>query len=368
MKARAIVPLVIGLGVGLIAIKLVVDVVQRAKGSNSSGDAVEVVMAKSEIPVGTAITPEMIKVAKASKGALPTRYFETSEKVSGRVASYTMLPGIIVQPNMLAPVGTVPGLGVKIPDGYRAVAVKVDEFSSVAGFLKPGSRVDVIAVLNVKKNRRTETITKIILQNIEVAAVGQQLDDQSESSSNNALSRSVTLLVRPKEASELHLAATKGNIRLAMRSYKDQITTKSEDATESQLFGDEDQNQQAKPGFFTSLFASMATLKSRSSDNSAGTMLAAAPVPAKPDPWSVKLMKGDEVEEITFADENSWVRTNSQGSQTGRTPHWLPMSNPDNRPRYGNQPARYAAPDSAANGDGDADEPETVGSETPPIE
>lgn len=367
MKARAIVPLVIGLGVGLIAIKLVVDVVQRAKGSNTAGDAIPVVMVKSEIPVGTAIMPEMLTVAKASKGALPTRYFDSVEKLAGRVASYTMLPGIVLQPNMLAPEGTGPGLGVKIPEGYRAVAVKVDEFSSVGGFLKPGSRVDVIAVLNVKKGRRSETITKIILQNIEVAAVGQQLDDQTEAGANNALSRSVTLLVRPKEASELHLAATKGNIRLAMRHYKDQIKTASEDATESQLYGDEeDSDKPAKPNFFATLLASMMT---RPSDNSGQTTLASAAPMNQPDPWSVKLIKGEEVEEITFADENSWVRTNSKVGQTGQTPSRLPMSYPDNRPRYGNQPAPNADPDTATDGDDSVDDSDDEYSDdAPPIE
>lgn len=367
MKARAIVPLVIGLGVGLIAIKLVVDVVQRAKGSGTDANAVPVVIAKTEIPVGMAVTPDMVKVSKASKGGLPSRYYDTAEEVTGRVARYTMLPGVVVQPTMLAPEGTVPGLGVKIPDGYRAVAVKVDEFSSVGGFLKPGSRVDVIAVLNVKKNRKTETITKIILQNIEVAAVGQQLDDQSDSNSNNALSRSVTLLVRPKEASELHLAATKGNIRLAMRSYKDQVATKAEDATESKLFGQEEEEVSAplQPGFFSTLFASM---KAAGSDNSSGPTFAAAMAPPKPDPWCVKLMKGDEVEEITFAAADSWVRTNSTAGQTGLTPTRMPMSHTDNQSRYGNQSAPQADPEDAADGEDDVEEFEETTDDGPPIE
>jgi hypothetical protein len=179
----------------------------------------------------------------------------------------------------------------------------------------------------------------------------------------------VTLLVRPKEASELHLAATKGNIRLAMRSYKDQVATKAEDATESKLFGQDDAEEMtpAQPGFFASLLAG---IQAAGSDNSGGPTFAAALVPPKPDPWCVKLMKGDEVEEITFAAADSWVRTNSAAGQTGRTPLRMPMSPTDNQSRYGNQSAPQAEPepDDAMDGEDDVEEVEDTSDDGPPIE
>src|SRR3990170_162882 len=103
MRAKAIIPLAVGLGVGLIAIKLVVDVVQRAKGAGGAGGVVSVVMAAAEIPVGGEITPKSIKLGKCPKGLLPSKFFDAPDKVAGRVARFSILPGVVIQPVMLAP-------------------------------------------------------------------------------------------------------------------------------------------------------------------------------------------------------------------------------------------------------------------------
>lgn len=335
MKARAIVPLVIGLGIGLIAIKLVVDVVQRAQGSAGKSDTVPVIVAKSEIPVGSEITETMIKVAETPKSLVPAQHFESVEKLVGRVNRFSILPGVVVQPMMLSPEGTASGLSVKIPEGFRAVAVKVDEFSSVGGFLKPGSHVDVIAVMTVKKNGRTDTITKIILQNIEVAAVGQQLDQNTEGT--NSLTRSVTLLVRPREASQLHLAATKGNIRLAMRNQKDKIASDTEDARESEMLDDDSQKKHESLGFLQTLMAAAATAKAEKTAEDESTQLATNQAKT----WTVTQIRGNQTQTTVFASPDSWVRVDGSDSMIGRTPPRMPMSTPSVRPPFGtrHQPA-----------------------------
>lgn len=341
MKTKAIIPLVIGLGVGLIAIKLVMDVVQRAKGASASGDAVSVVMAATEIPVGAEITANMVKLGKAPRGLLPA-HFEAPEQLVGRVARFSMLPEVVVQPTMLAPLGTPPGLGVRIPPGHRAVAVKVDEFSSVAGFLRPGSRVDVIAVLNVnKKGRQTETISRTILQNIEVAAVGQQLSDQSDG--NTSLTRSVTLLVKPDQAAQLHLAATKGKIRLAMRNQEDQIAAGSRQANESELLGYM-AGTGAEKGFLASLLAGL-----HAPQPVVKPAKGAVSVPPQPvqKAWPVTVIRGDDVEEIFFASHDSFVRVGAAVPLTGRTSPRMPMSDGRQSAPYGTQPEVRVPADNA---------------------
>src|SRR5262249_26574769 len=123
---------------------------------------------------------------------------------------------------MLAPKGTQPGLSSRIPDGYRAVSVKVDEASSVAGFITPGSYVDVSAILNERANNRDQTSSRIILQNVKVGAVGQSLNSSGPDGKANQLCRSVTLLVKPEEVPKLQMAASRGMVHLALRNGRDE--------------------------------------------------------------------------------------------------------------------------------------------------
>lgn len=220
MKNRAIIPLVIGLTVGLIAVKLSVDVVQKARAGNNNESLLSVVVAQQLIPMGAEIKPGMLSVTKTSKNLAPQGSSDDPKKLAGRVVRTQIPKGVPVIEEMLAAAGTPAGMASLVPSGYRAVAVKVDEDSSVAGFLKPGCRVDVAAVLSVRPtNGPSETISKIILQDITVGAVGQSLTGEGDSATN--LSRSITLLVKPEEVAVLHLAASQGKLRLAMRHYED---------------------------------------------------------------------------------------------------------------------------------------------------
>lgn len=236
MKHRAIIPLVVGLGVGLIAVKLSLDVVQRARANNSGEDMASVVVAQQLIPMGVEIKSSMLSVTKTSKTLAPQGAFDDPKKLDGRVVRTQIPKGVPVIEEMLAAPGTPPGMASLVPSGYRAVAVKVDEDSSVAGFLKPGCRVDVAAIMCVRSAKGpSETISRVILQDVMVGAVGQSLT--GDTSSNANLSRSVTLLVKPEEVAVLHLAATQGKIRLAMRHYEDQGPAPESIARENELDG-----------------------------------------------------------------------------------------------------------------------------------
>lgn len=246
IKTKAIVPLVVGLGVGLYAVKMGVDLVQRARGDGVGGQLVQIVVTNQEIPMGSLFSEEMLKIAEVPKALAPPRSFNTIEEVVARVNIHTLITGAYISEDSLAPPGASAGLQVKIPPGFRAVSVKVDEFTGVAGFIKPGSRVDVIVVMTVKKGNKRDTISQTLLQDVEVAAVGQQMAETADSSAQ--VTRSITLLVTPKDAALLHLADTKGDIRLALRQQNDgdlgEMATASEYAL---LHGEEEPAPVAKP-------------------------------------------------------------------------------------------------------------------------
>jgi len=110
------------------------------------------------------------------------------------------------------------GLSITIPEGMRAVSVEVDEVVGVAGFVLPGTRVDVLATV-MPGTDRSQTTTRMILQNIRALAADQRY--QQEIDGEPQYVTVVTLLVTPAQAEALTLAATEGRIQLALRNTLD---------------------------------------------------------------------------------------------------------------------------------------------------
>lgn len=224
MSSRAFIPLFIGFGVGLLALKMGYDYIKKAEGASANTGYTEILVCNADIPMTVEIMPEMIGVSEVPTALLPAQYFpaDQREQVIGRVASVMLFRGMPLSPLSLAAPGTPPGLVVRIPKGMRAIAVKVAEEQQAGGWLVPGARVDVSAVFSVNRPgaRRMETISRVILQDVEVAAVGQSLGNEAEDSGAKVV-KSITLLVKPADVPKLHLAQTKGKLTFAIRAYRD---------------------------------------------------------------------------------------------------------------------------------------------------
>jgi len=330
MKHRAIIPLVVGLGIGLVAVKLSMDVVQRARANNNGEDMASVVVAQQLIPMGVEVKPGMLSVTRTSKTLAPQGAFDDPKKLAGRVGRTQIPKGVPVIEEMLAAPGTPAGMASLVPSGYRAVAVKVDEDSSVGGFLKPGCRVDVAAIMCVRSAKGpSETISKVILQDVMVGAVGQSLTGDTASNAN--LSRSVTLLVKPEEVAVLHLAATQGKIRLAMRHYEDQGPSGDSIARENDLDGTAPQPQ-GKSDAEGGLLSELAKLLKPEAESAGANKPAWAmrmshgsgSGEASP-AYVVTVHKGSVVEAVAFENSDS-VRRVEGGA--ARTPQPTPKSEP----------------------------------------
>jgi pilus assembly protein CpaB len=360
-KAKSVVPLLVGLGVGFYAVKLGVDMVKRAQGSGTGGPGTSIVITTLEAPVGTELTAEMLKVVEVPQVLAPARAFTDPKEVVGRVVSHSLLSGGYICEDVLAPPGTPPGLNVKIPEGYRAVAVKVDEYSSVAGFLLPGSRVDVIAVMSTNSSRGRDTVSRTILEDIEVAAVGQSMADPKDPTAT--ITRSVTLLVKPKAAALLHLADTKGRIRLALRQQKDDDNGQRGFASENDLLNRKvnPNPQDSAKDWWGGLVKGLAA---RAAEEAATDALAAhrqaaavrlAAAPKAPEPWVVTVINGSHTEQVVFASAHSSHRLSSSASES----HGL-LNSGQKMGRYSDrQGARYAGPEQSS--DQVPEEPEWAG-------
>ncbi|MEE9293639.1 MAG: Flp pilus assembly protein CpaB [Phycisphaerae bacterium] len=237
MKKVAMIPLALGLLIGGIAIKLGLDTLQEAK-AGARRKIITTVVAIAEIPATSIIEASMIKTVETPETPLLGKgYFTEAEKVVGRVPAYSIAQGVVLRESLLSPPGTPPGLAVRIQPGMRAVTVKVNEVTGVAYQIQPGARVDVIAVMAVVNREGTrETVSRIILQDVEVGAVGRTLQASSQDGKGRA-SKSVTLLVKSTDAPRLHLAQTRGKLTLALRSGDDNEIAEAHSATESELLG-----------------------------------------------------------------------------------------------------------------------------------
>lgn len=177
-----------------------------------------IVVAARDLPAGTIVRREDVETVSWPGSATPEGFATQAGEVVGR--------GLIVEVRRneplvgwkLADKEAGGGLSITIPEGMRAVSVEVDEVIGVAGFVLPGTRVDVLATVMPGSDRR-QTTTRIILQNVRAVAADQRY--QQDVNGEPLTVTVVTLLVTPEQAEELTLAATEGRIQLALRNTLD---------------------------------------------------------------------------------------------------------------------------------------------------
>jgi pilus assembly protein CpaB len=212
-------------------------------------DLGHVVVAKTEIPLGEKITSESLMLASIPNGSAPEGVFRKIDQVVGRVAITPIGVRETVTAMKLAPEGTGAGLSAVIPDGYRAMTVKVDDVVGVSGFIMPGSFVDVVAIIVPPAQQGAAApgpISKIVLQSIKVLASGAKIDSPENQRDPTSV-KAVTLQVTPEQAEKLVLAANEGKLQLVMRNYGDQEDTQTKGVNKNSLLSGDTYVPQPQP-------------------------------------------------------------------------------------------------------------------------
>jgi pilus assembly protein CpaB len=219
---------VFALTLGIVVSMLVYKNLQ-AKGS--SGEAgVDVVVAANDIQVGSKVEEHDIRLAKFPVIDVPQGAYSKRSQVLGRGVVVPITRGEFVLPTKLAPENAGSGLPSLIPPGMRAVSVRVNEVVSVAGFVTPGTRVDVL--LTGTPGGSSESQTTTVLQNVAVIAAGHTLERTATGEPQNT--PVITLLVSPDDAQRLTLASSEGRIQLVLRNPLD---TRQQDIAASNAKG-----------------------------------------------------------------------------------------------------------------------------------
>ncbi len=207
-----------------------------------------IAVAKVAVPLGTKIIAEQVMMVQFPKESTPDGTFSAAEKLVGRVAVTNIGAREPITEARLAPEGTAGGLSAVIPEGYRAMTVKVDDVVGISGFIMPGTLVDIVVVIEPAENTgRQNPISKIVLQNIRVLANGQNIDKPEDQREANSV-KAVTLLVTPEQAEKLALASSEGKLQLVMRNSIDQGDEQTTGINKRTLLGGERAMPAPEPG------------------------------------------------------------------------------------------------------------------------
>ena len=226
---RAIVMLVFSVLTGVAAVILAA----RWMGQQTVGEHTKVLVATSDLELGQAITAQMLQAVAWPAGAQPAGSFNDAKLLEGRVVRTSIYKGEPVLEPKLAPEGTKAGLDSIIKTGHRAISVKVNEVVGVAGFLAPGSYVDLL--VNIKDDRDS-AISRVVLERIMVLAVAQEARRPDETKAR--VVNAVTLEVTPEQAEKIDLARNVGTLSLMLRNQVDTQDSTTAGTTRKELFGD----------------------------------------------------------------------------------------------------------------------------------
>jgi len=181
---------------------------------------VQVAVAARDLPLGAILSAADVRMIDWLGEAVPPGYLHSPQDAVGRGLITSVKANEMLLDTRLAPRGAGGGLSVTIPDGQRAVSVRVDDVIGVAGFVLPGTRVDVVVTLPPQPQLDQKvSVTQMVLQNMQVLAAGQVV--QQDAQGKPITVSVITLLVSPKEAETLVLASNEGKIQLALRNTLD---------------------------------------------------------------------------------------------------------------------------------------------------
>ncbi len=222
MKKNRLIPvLVLALSSGLLAWYLAVNYLHMQATPLIAAEArtkAKLAVAARDLPVGAVIRAEDVRLLDWHADVLPPGHASSTAELVGRGLLSPMRENEAFLDGKLAEKDSGGGLPIVIPEGMRAVSVKVDEVIGVAGFVRPETRVDVLVTLT-QRGQIELPITRQILQNIRVLSSGQEY--QKDEEGKPQVTTAITLLVTPQEGERLTLAANEGRIQLALRNTLD---------------------------------------------------------------------------------------------------------------------------------------------------
>jgi len=193
----------------------------------------DVVVAARPLSTGAQVKRDDVKIVQWPAQTLIAGGFSQIDAVIDRGVIATVLENEPLTESKIAPLSAGAGLPPTIPPGMRAISIKVNEVIGVAGFVVPGTRVDLFVTLK----EQTESMTRVVVSNVQVLTAGTRYDQEKAKTGEPIPSTVVTLLLSPPEAERVVLASTEGQIMLALRNPLDSTTTTTDGTRMASLTG-----------------------------------------------------------------------------------------------------------------------------------
>ncbi|HEV2492806.1 MAG TPA: Flp pilus assembly protein CpaB [Terriglobia bacterium] len=205
----------------------------RLRGSQARPQVTKIVAAAHPVSAGAAIKVDDVGLIDWPLNIPLAGSFSKVDDVVGRALIYPLGEKEPVLQRDLAEPGSGIGLSVKIPPGMRATSIRSNEIVGVAGFLFPGSHVDVIDTYNPPGS--SSPITETVLQNVEVITAGQKIQPDPQGKPETV--SVVTLLLSPKDSEKLLLATSQGQVQFVLRNGADTDQAKTGPVSLADLMG-----------------------------------------------------------------------------------------------------------------------------------
>lgn len=215
-RTRIFIVLLIALSAGSGLAYATYDYLQNVPVRTVSVPTRPVVVAEVDLALGTELEAADLRVVEWPDSSVPSGAYDDASQLAGRGLIRSVVRHEPILRGKLAPAGAGAGLPTIIPPGKRAVSVRVNEVIGVAGYVLPGTHVDVLATAS-PTNRPEHTTTKLVLANVEVLTAGTRLEQDVERDEPIQVTV-VTLLVTPEQSERLALGSTEGKIQLALRN------------------------------------------------------------------------------------------------------------------------------------------------------
>jgi pilus assembly protein CpaB len=222
---------VVAAGASLVLYRVLIN---RPQTTKAAPTVVQIALATKDLEVGTLLKEGDVKLSDWS-GAVPAGASSKPQELLDRGVTTKIFAKEPVIESRLAPKGAGAGLASMIPPGMRAVAIRVNEVVGVAGFVVPGMRVDILISGNSPGvTANNGTLTRTLLQNIEVLSAGQ--DFKKDAEGKPILVQVVNLLVTPEQAEMLSLASQQTSIQMVLRNPLDHDVAKTPGTALAHLF------------------------------------------------------------------------------------------------------------------------------------
>jgi pilus assembly protein CpaB len=290
MRRRLVLVLVVASVVGLLASTLVYRVLKQAAAGPQQQDMEMIVVAGVNMNMAETITAQHVKLLPWPSESVPSGAVRTLADAEGRVVRGSIVAGEPLLEGKLAPHLSGKGglMPMLVPEGQRAVTIKVDDAVKESGFVLPNSRVDVLVSM-ARERGSQDRISKVIIQDVTVLAAGQTVELRDN---KPVTVTTVTLSLQPAQVERLALAQSEGKLTLAMRNLRDTQIVQTRGVTAASLLSDGAPTAAAAP------------VKA-----SARPLRVSAPLPPpRVETHAVTVLRGNKPAEVLFTrDDRGWA-------------------------------------------------------------